>query len=101
MACDRRGFRRNSFHHVAISANRPDVVVEQFESRTIEICRQPAFGDGHAYAVRDALTERAGGRLDTRGQAVFRMPRGLAADLPEILDLVERQGRRWKNFAFR
>src|ERR1700675_433635 len=90
VARDRRGFRGNSFHHVAVAANRPDVVVEQLESRTIETRRQPAFGDGHAHAVRDALTERAGGGLDTRGQAVFGMPRGLAADLPEILDLVER-----------
>src|ERR1700674_3312811 len=101
MACYRCGFRGNSFHHVAVAANRPDVVIEQFESRTIEICRQPAFGDGHAHAVCDALTEWSGGGLDTRGQAVFGMPRRLAADLPEILDLIERQGRRWKNFALR
>src|SRR6202521_2131477 len=101
MACYRCGFRGNSFHHVAVAANRPDVVIEQFESRTIEICRQPAFGDGHAHAVCDALTEWSGGGLDTRGQAVFGMPRGLAADLPEILDLIERQGKSRKNFALR
>ncbi len=101
MSGDRGGFRGNSLHHVAIAANRPDVVVEQLESRTIEICRQPAFGDGHAHAVRDALTERAGGGLDTRGQAVFGMSGRFAADLPEILDLVERQGRGRKNFAVR
>src|SRR5712671_4283073 len=89
MSGDRGGFRGNSFHHVAIAANRPDVVVEQLESRTIEICREPGFGDGHAHAVRDALTEGAGGGLDTRGQPVFGMSRRLAADLPEILDLVE------------
>ena len=99
MPGDRRGFRGNSFHHVAVAANRPDVVVEQLESRTIEMLRQPALGDRHADAVGDALTERAGGGLNARGQAVFGMPGRLAAQLPEILDLVEREGRRRKNFA--
>ena len=99
MPGDRRGFRGNSFHHVAIAANRPNVVVEQLESRTIEILCQPALGDRHAHAIGHTLTQRAGGRLHTRGQAVLGMARRFAADLPEILDLIERQRRSRKNFA--
>ena len=52
--------------------------------------RQPAPGDRHADAVAATLAERAGCRLDARGQVIFGMTRASAADLPKPLDVVER-----------
>ena len=50
-----------------------------------------ALGHGHADAHREALTQRPRGRLHPRGVSVLGMPGGLAAPLPEALDLLERQ----------
>ena len=55
---------RHTFHHVAIAAERVNVVVEQREVRPIELARQPAAADRHADAVTAALAERAGGGFD-------------------------------------
>ena len=75
------------------------VVIEQLEPRTIEMRRQPTLGDRHADAVGNALAERPGGGLDARGQAVFRMAGSLAAELAEILDLIQRHCRLAEDFA--
>src|SRR5262249_40379881 len=73
MTGERGGFARDTFHHVAIAAQRVDVVVEQFVAGLIEVRRQPALGDCHADTSRNSLSERASGGLDTGGPAIFRM----------------------------
>ena len=45
----------------------------------------------HAHRHPEPLTQRAGGDLDSRRQANFRMPRRLAVPLTKALDLAERQ----------
>ena len=55
--------------------------------------REPVGRDRHADAGRDSLAERAGRRLDAGGQMVFRMTGALAVELPETLQIVERDRR--------
>ena len=52
---------------------------------------QVRFGHGHAHAHRKALAQRAGGHFDAGREAVLGMPGRLAAPLPEVLDLVQRE----------
>ena len=90
---ERRRFGADAFHQAAVAAHGVDVVVEQLEARTVVAIGEPALGDGHADAGGDALAERPGGRLDARHHPVFRMPGGLAAELTEMADVVERDRR--------
>ena len=87
---ERGRFARYALHHVAIAANRINVVVEHREVRPIEMLGEPAPGERHANAVAATLAERAGRGLDPGCQVVFRMAGTLAADLPKPLDIVER-----------
>ena len=52
--------------------------------------RQPAPGERHADAVAAALAQRPGRRLHARGQVIFGMAGAFAAELPKLLDVVER-----------
>src|SRR4051794_5157511 len=54
--------------------------------------RLPPAGDGHADAVGEPLAERAAGRLDAAGPAVFGMPGAAAVELAETLDRFQRHG---------
>jgi hypothetical protein len=87
-----RRLARHALHHVAVAANRVHAVVEQREVGTIEAIRQPARGDRHAGAVGTTLAKRPRRGLDPRGQVVLGMPRTPAVELPEALDVLERDG---------
>jgi hypothetical protein len=54
---------------------------------------QEFLGDGEAHRVGDALSQRAGRRLDPLGMAVFGMARGDRAQLAEVLHLLQRHVR--------
>jgi len=56
--------------------------------------RKPARCDRPADTVAATLAERSGRGLDAGGMAVFRMTRGHAVELAEILDVVETDGGR-------
>src|SRR5579862_180644 len=60
-------------------------------ARTVVSRCQPRLRDCHADAVRKTLPERTGGGLHARRMAIFRMTRRLAAPLPEVLDLIQRE----------
>ena len=77
-------------HHVAVAAQRVDVVVEELVAGAVEVRRLPLGRDRHADRGRDALAERPGRRLDARRPAVLRMPRAARVDLAEALDVLER-----------
>ena len=49
-----------------------------------------ALGERHADRGRDALAERTGGGLDALGVEVLGMARGQAAELAELLELIQR-----------
>ena len=78
---------RNAFHQAAVAGQHIGVVVDEVVA---EGGVQDALGERHADAVGEALAERAGGRLDAGGVAVFGMAGGVRAELAEMLDLVDR-----------
>ena len=91
MAGQRRGFARDAFHHVAVAADRVDVVVEQLEARPVEMRRHPlARRSPCPRWLPTPWPERAGGGLDSGGPAILRMAGTLAVELPKSLDIVER-----------
>ena len=70
-----------TFHQIAVAGDHEGAVVDQVFA--IE-CVQMPLGDRHPDRHRDALAERAGGRLDPRQLEILRMARARAAELPEV-----------------
>ena len=60
-------------------------------ARAVVAVGEEALGDRHPDAVREALAERPGRRLDTGGVAVLRMSRRSRLPLAEALQLLERE----------
>ena len=89
----RGSLARDALHHVAVAAQRVDVVVEQLEAGPVEVAGEPAGPDRHADAGGGALAQRAGRGLDAGGQPVLGMPRAWAVELPEALQIVQRRPR--------
>jgi hypothetical protein len=63
-----RGFTANTFHDVAVTADRVDPKVEKVEPGAVEIARQPLPGNGHTDAVANTLAKGASGGFDAGGQ---------------------------------
>ena len=82
--------RGDAFHQAAVAANGINAVIENVESRLVIAASQPLLGNGHTHTRGDALSERAGGRLDARDPVVFRMARRFAVDLAKTADVIER-----------
>ena len=76
---------------VAVGADGVDVVVEQLEAGPVEARGRGGLGDRHANGVGEALAQRPGGRLDAGGVTAFRVSGRARAELPEGLQVVERQ----------
>ena len=77
----------DAFHQAAVTGDDPGVVIDHLLAKA----RAQAFlGDGEADGIGDALTQRAGRRLDPLGVAIFRVAGGLGAPLAEIADLFQR-----------
>jgi hypothetical protein len=83
--------RGDALLEVAIAGDHVRPVIDDRAAGAIELRPEPALGDGHADRVREALAEGAGGRLDARCQARFRMPRSPRAPLAEQRELLEWQ----------
>ncbi|MBA7697019.1 hypothetical protein ES703_105677 [subsurface metagenome] len=60
-------------------------------ARAVVVFRQPPLGYGHTHPITEALAQRPGGYLHTRGQPVLRVTRGLAVPLAEIFDFLKRK----------
>jgi len=84
---ERDGLMADALHQAAVAGEHVGVVVHQLRP---ELRRQDALAKRQADRVADALAERAGRGLDPVGVLVFRVPRRLAADLAEALDLLKR-----------
>src|SRR5665213_4550580 len=89
VACKRGRLTRHALHHVAIAAKCVHVVIENLESRPIEMLRQPASSERHADAITATLAEWPGGGLDARRDAVLGVAGAFAIELPEFFDIVE------------
>ena len=57
----------------------------------VKVGRSHPRSHGHADGVAHALAERAGGGLYARGFAVFGVAGGLAVELAEVADFLERE----------
>ena len=88
-AGQRADFMGNAFHHAAVAEEHVGVVVDDVVAFTVELRAQHLLGDGEADGVGDALAERAGGGLDTRGVTVFRVARGTTVQLAELLEVFD------------
>ncbi len=73
MSRERGRFAGNAFHHVAVAARGVHVVVEHFKIGAVEVRRHPPACHRHADAHGETVPERAGGCVDSRTPAVFRM----------------------------
>src|SRR5712691_12873433 len=96
----RGGLARYAFHHAAISGEGVNVVADHLVARTVEILCHPLAGNRHADAGRHPLAQRASGRLDARGPAVFRMAGALAVELAEALDALKLYRKLSQGFVF-
>jgi hypothetical protein len=72
----------DALHQAAVARDHPGVVVDDLGP---EAGAQRFLGDGEAHGIGQALAQRAGGRLDPRGMAVFGVPGGARAPLAEAL----------------
>ncbi len=90
-AGERRRFRGNPFHHVAVAGEDIGVVVHDIVAMTIEGRRQPPLRDRHADAVAEPLTERSRGDLDAGRAPALRMTGRSALPLPELLEVFHRE----------
>ncbi len=100
MGGERRGLAADAFHHVAIAAKCVNVVVENLKCGAVAARLKPFAGDGHAYTVSDALAQRPGCGLDSRGDTVFGMAWRSAVQLAKTFDVVEHDRRPVQNFVF-
>src|SRR5204863_4054039 len=78
----RRGFVADAFHHVAVAADDEGVVIAHLTS---EARSQELLGDRHPDAITESLAQRPGRHLEAPGVLYLRVPRRLAAELPEGL----------------
>ncbi|MCG3120608.1 MAG: hypothetical protein ALAOOOJD_03376 [bacterium] len=90
VAGERGRFAGNALHHATIAGNRKNFVIDYVVAGPIEIIREPFFRNGHADAVRHALTERTGGGFHAGRQTIFRMTGAFAMQLAKVHDVVER-----------
>ena len=62
----------DAFHQAAVAYKHIGVVVDQIVA---ELGIEDALGERHTHRIGETLAERAGGRLDAGGVAVFWVPR--------------------------
>ena len=91
VAGDRGGLLGDALHHVAVGADRVDPRVDDLVMRPVVAVGEEALRDRHPDAVREALAERPGRRLDAGGVAPLGVAGRPRAPLPELLQVVERE----------
>src|SRR5208337_975698 len=91
MTGDRSRLAGDAFHQIAIAAEAEDALVEESGATAFEACLEVLGGNRHPDPVGKALAEWTGRGLDSRGQMALGMPGGLAAELTETLEIIERE----------
>ncbi|MNV26154.1 hypothetical protein D3C71_1172690 [compost metagenome] len=90
-AGQRGGFVGNAFHQAAVTHEHPGTVVDDFQLRAVEALCQQLLGQGKTDGIGETLAQRTGGGLHARGLMTLRMASGVAAQLAEGLQLLDRQ----------
>ncbi len=91
VAGERAGLGGHALLDVAVAGDREGAVVDQVVPGAVVTGGQHRLGEREADRHRDALAERAGGGLDPGRVAALGVPGGRAAQLAEVLQVVERQ----------
>ena len=91
MPGERARLRGNAFLQTAVARETNHVLVENHVLGGVEPRRGHLRRHRHADGIRDALPERPGSAFHARRFKKLRMPRRLAVQLPELLDLFHRQ----------
>src|SRR5690606_17761064 len=81
-------FACDPFHQVAIAALDEDAVVEELEPGLVVAGGEPLLGNRHPHAVAATLTKGTSRGLDPGGVFDLGMTRCLAAELPEVSQLL-------------
>ncbi len=92
VAGERRRLGGHALLDVAVAGDHERVVIHDLLVGAVEARGHHALGERQAHRHRETLAERARGGLDPRRVLALRMPGGGRADLPEVLDVVEREG---------
>ncbi len=79
---------RNALHQAAIAQKDIGMVINDFETRTIEFRSQYFFSQRHAYRIGNSLAERPGSGFYARSVAIFWMTRRFGMQLAKILDIL-------------
>ena len=78
------GFLGNAFHQAAVAGQHIGLVIDEVIA---EAGCQMALGNGKAHGIGKALAQGPGGGFNACGMAIFRVARGLGAQLPEVLEI--------------
>ena len=81
----------HALHQTAITQKHPRMVINNRMARAIELGAQRFFRNRHAHSIRQTLAQGTRGCLDAWGITVLWMTRRLTVQLPELLDVVDRQ----------
>ncbi len=90
-AGERADLVADPLHQAAVAEKDPGVVIDDLVPGPVEAARQDQLGDRHPDRVGQPLPERAGRGLDPRGNADFRVTRGLRVQLAKRLEILDRQ----------
>ena len=85
----RRGFGTDAFHKVTVAGYHIGIVIDHGKTGTVKTGRQRCFRHSHTHGVGNSLSQGAGGGFNSRGFAVFGVPRGQAAPLPELFNFFQ------------
>ena len=81
----------DAFHHAAVAQEGVGEVIHHLVPGPVEFGRQQLLGQCHAHGIRDALAQRSGGGFHARCHTELRVPRRLAVQLAELLQVFHRQ----------
>ena len=87
MAGDGDRLLADPLHEIAVGGQHVGAMVDD----VAELGGEHPLGQRHADRHAETLAQRAGGRLDADRMPVFGMARRLRAELPEALEIVDRQ----------
>ncbi len=90
-AGQRRRFMRNAFHHATVAEQHIGPVIDDVEAGPVELGCQQFLRQRHADRIGETLSERSGGGLDARCDAVLGMTRRAAPHLAEVHQFLHRQ----------
>ena len=81
----------DALHHATVAEEDVGAVVDDGEAFSVEFGGEHLFGERHADAVGDALTERARRRFHARRHVHFGVTRRLAVELTERFQILHRE----------